>query len=199
MKLLLVDACPRRAASRTLKLAHTFLAGVRRACPQVEVVTHCLPEMGLPPVDEAWLAEKEAACDQRTFHLPMFAPVQDLQQADGVVVAAPYWDLSFPSMLKVWVEHMYVRNLTFRYENDKPVGLCPCRASVYIATAGSPIADMRFGSGYLHAALDVLGIKSHHTLTAEALDLSYSDPAAILADAADRALALGEQVARELG
>lgn len=49
MKLLLVDACPRRAASRTLKLAHTFLAGVRRACPHVEVVTHCMPEMGLPP------------------------------------------------------------------------------------------------------------------------------------------------------
>lgn len=191
MKLLFVDACPRREESRTLQLARTFLQGVGESCPGVEVITHCLPEMGLLPVDQLWLREKEAACDRKDFQGEMFAPVHDLQKVQAVVAAAPYWDLSFPAMLKIWMEHMYVRNLTFRYEYDRPLGLCPCRESVYITTAGSPIADQGFGAGYFHAALRVLGIRESETITAESLDLSSSDPAAILEAAHQKARAAG--------
>ena len=95
--------------------------------------------------------------------------------ADAVLIAAPYWDLSFPSALKIWVEHMYVRNLTFRYENDRPVGLCSGRASCYITTSGSLIGENDWGAGYLRAVLQTLGIPGFTSFRAEALDLDGSD------------------------
>ena len=115
----------------------------------------------------------------------VFAPALAFAEADEIVVAAPYWDMSFPSVLKVWVENMYVRNLTFRYDNDQSVGLCRGRESVYITTAGSPIGENDWGTAYMRAVLNTLGIPGFTRISAEALDLASSNPEAIMAAATD--------------
>ena len=51
---------------------------------------------------------------------------KDFVKSDIIVVAAPYWDLSFPSVLKVFFEHINILKLVFDY-SDKgeivPLGL----------------------------------------------------------------------------
>lgn len=187
MKLLFVNSCPRGETSRTLLLARTFLSAVREACPEAEIIEHDLPSMGLMPYTAEMLAQRELLCDAQSWQSPLTAPAVQLQQADAVIVAAPYWDLSFPAMLKVWVEHMWVRNLTFVYRNDLPVGLCRGRESVYITTSGSPIGENDWGAMYMKAVLTTLGIPGFSSIRAEGLDLDAADPEALLAGAQERA------------
>ncbi|MCH5287306.1 MAG: NAD(P)H-dependent oxidoreductase [Christensenellaceae bacterium] len=194
MKLLYVDACVRGEASRTKRLASVFLEECGRLMPGLSVITQRLGDMSLRPIDADTLAMKEALCDRRAWDDPFLQPAVDFQSADAVVVAAPYWDLSFPSQLKVWVENVYVRNLTFRYENDRCIGLCRGKESVYLTTAGSPIGDHDWGTGYMKAVLTTLGIPGFTAVKAEALDLEGRDVEAIMAEAEQRAL----QAAREL-
>ena len=188
MKLLYVDACVRGNLSRTAHLAEAFLGECRRLTPDLTVTTHRLREMGLRPIDAESLAMKEALCDRRAWDDPFLRPAAEFQAADAVVVAAPYWDLSFPACLKVWVENVYVRNLTFRYENDKCIGLCQGRESVYVTTAGSPIGENDWGAGYMRAVLTTLGIPGFTAIRAEALDLEGRDVEVIMRKAEERAI-----------
>lgn len=186
-KVLFVNACVRGGASRTLELAKVFLDTLRRELPDVEVAQQDLNTMGLRSVDMDTLMQKEALCDQHAWNDPLFAPAVTFQQADAVVIAAPYWDMSFPSILKVWVENMYVRNLTFKYVNDQSVGLCQGKEAVYITTAGSPIGEHDWGTAYIRDVMQVLGIPGFSVVKAEALDLAGRDVQAIMGAAKQQA------------
>lgn len=197
LKLLFVSACPRGEASRTLRLAHAFLEEFTSRAP-AQIITQDLTRLNLPSMDEALLAVKEPLCDRRAWEDSFFRHAVPFQQADAVVVAAPYWDLSFPSILKVWVENMYVRNLTFRYEHDRCIGLCRGREAVYLTTAGSPIGENDWGAGYIRAVMGALGIPGFTAVRAEGLDLAGNDAEAIMVQAEDRARAAARQVAARL-
>lgn len=197
-KILFVNACVRGEASRTLRLTKAFLNELRKALPDCELVEHNLMEMGLCSVDVKTLERKEVLCDQHAWDDPLFAPTLQFQQADLVVIAAPYWDMSFPSILKVWVENMYVRNLTFKYVNDQSVGLCQGREAVYITTAGSPIGEYDWGTGYIRDVMKVLGIPGFTAIKAEALDLAGRDVNGIMAEAEKQARIQAKEVAQRL-
>lgn len=190
MRVLFVNSCPRGEESRTLRLARAFLDHL----PGAEIIVHDLPCMGIKPMDGETLALREPICDARAWDDPFVAPAVQFQQADMVVIAAPYWDLSFPSMLKVWVEHMWVRNLTFHYEDDRCVGMCRAEKCVYITTSGSPIGENDWGTVYIRAVMEALGVKGFAAIKAEALDLDSTDTEAILSEAETRAIALAKEV-----
>ena len=198
MNLLFVDACVRGDASRTRRLADAFLEECRRLLPGLTVTVHDLSAMNLCPIDAETLAMKEALCDRRAWDDPFLKPAVQFQAADVVVIAAPYWDLSFPSRLKVWVENVYVRNLTFRYEDDRCIGLCRGRESVYLTTAGSPIGKNDWGTGYMQAVLTMLGIPGFTAVKAEALDLDGRDAEAIMTEAEQQAVQAARTLAERL-
>ena len=114
---------------------------------------------------------------------PRFAPAWQFARADTIVVAAPFWDLSFPGLLKNYIEYINVSDITFTYVKDQPVGLCRAKRLYYVTTAGGPIfAD--FGFSYLEAlAKSFYGIPEVVNFAAQGLDLEGSDVDAILRDA----------------
>lgn len=198
MKILFVNACVRGEDSRTLRLARAFLDSMRAALPQAEFIEHDLTKMQLRSVDLDTLNRKEALCDAYAWDDALLASACDFQSADAVVIAAPYWDMSFPSILKVWVENMYVRNLTFKYVNDQSVGLCRGREAVYLTTAGSPIGTHDWGTAYIKDVMQVLGIPGFTAVKAEALDLAGRDVEGIMARAEKEARGLAGHLASRL-
>ena len=48
----------------------------------------------------------------------MFDPAHEVAQADLVVIGAPYWDLTFPAALKVYLEWASMLGITFRYAQE---------------------------------------------------------------------------------
>lgn len=178
--LLFIDACA-RAESRTRALAEYLLAKL----PKEE--TQVLPLYGakLPVLDRETLRKRMADCAERNFSAPYYDFAKQFAAADTVVIAAPYWDFSFPAVLKQYLENICVSGLTFYYTEDNiPVGLCRAKKLYYVTTAGGPVFDRRLGFGYVKALTEtMLGVGECVFFSAENLDLLGNDPDALMEDA----------------
>lgn len=184
MYVLYVDACPRgTGVSRTRMLAEHALQEIAACNPGMHIVTHALSQMRLQPIDCELLQKREALINQRAWDDPLFSPARVFKDADSIIIAAPYWDLMFPAMLKIYIEHLFIRELTFCYREDRPIGLCTPHRALFVTTAGSPIGNNDFGSAYLRETLAMLGIATYACVSAEGLDVQSANVAAIIADA----------------
>ena len=109
------------------------------------------------------------------------------------MIAAPYWEMSFPALLRIYIEQISALSVTFKYgEHGESVGLCRARHMVYLTTAGGPVGDRDFGGDYLKAMCGVYGIPEFTSIAAELLDVHGIDAEAQLTQAIDRAKALAE-------
>lgn len=178
--ILFVNACP-RTDSRTAFLARKLLAGLG----EYEELT--LREESLLPMSEERLARRTALLQAGRYDHPDFVLPRQFAAADTVVIAAPYWDYSFPSLLKLYIENIYAVGIVSRYdENGMPQGLCKARQLYYVTTAGGPY-DGRFSFEYIKAlAQNCFGIPEVSLIKAEMLDVEGFDAAAILREAAAR-------------
>ena len=83
---------------------------------------------------------------------PMFDLAKQFAEADRIVIAAPYWDLSFPASLKQYFEQINVQGITFVYTPEGvPQGLCRAKQLLYVTTAGGNYVPEEFGFGYVKA------------------------------------------------
>ena len=105
--------------------------------------------------------------------------------ADEVVIAAPYWDMSFPASLKLYIEQLCVNKLTFCYnEKGMPCGLTKIKKAVYLTTAGGYIGSNNFGFDYIKGVFsNLFGIADISFFSAEGLDIYGNDSEKILSDA----------------
>ena len=178
-KILFVNACVRED-SRTLRLARRVLSHL-----EGEVTELNLEIEGLRPLTRESLARREAllAAGDRTD--PMLAPALAFAAADEIVLAAPYWDLSFPASVKTWIEQVNCVGLSFAYgPDDRPYGLCRARRLFYVMTAGGPILPANSGFAQIRELCGTFyGIPETVLFSAEGLDLRGADVSQILSDA----------------
>ena len=99
--LLFINSCVRGERSRTLKLARRFLAGYQKAHPDTVITQRDLCAERLQPQYPEILAERDALWNAGKLDQPMFEPARQFAAADKIVVAAPFWDLCFPAVLKI--------------------------------------------------------------------------------------------------
>ena len=105
----------------------------------------------------------------------MFRYANDFANSDIIVVAAPYWDLSFPALLKIYFERVAVSGITFRYDNGRPVSLCKAKKLIYVTSAGGKIF-VNFGFEYIKAlAENFYGIEEIVFFSAEGLDIENAN------------------------
>ena len=175
---LFVNACVREN-SRTLDLAQHVLEKLGSAFEEVK-----LYEADLSPLDAEGLREREAACVAKDFSGSRFNLARQFAAAETIVIAAPYWDLMFPAVLKIYFESVTVNGLTFAYgENGIPMGLCKAKRLIYVTTAGGPIMK-NFGYDYTCAlAKSFYGIQDVVCISAEKLDIHGADAETILCSA----------------
>ena len=176
MALLFVNACVRQG-SRTLRLAMRLLSARGEPFEEAEIGA-----MSFPEVDEAFLKRRDALIARRAFSDPLFAPARQFARADSIVVAAPYWDLSFPAALKRYIEQVNVLGVTFEYTPEgTPRGLCRAKDLTYVTTAGGAYVPEEFGFGYVKAlAENFYGIRDVRLVMAKGLDIDGADEEAIM-------------------
>ncbi|MBQ6595862.1 MAG: NAD(P)H-dependent oxidoreductase [Clostridia bacterium] len=193
MRILMIDACPRGADSRTLRMAEAFRERCLERRPEVSWEILRLDEMGLMPLTGETLAAREALIAGGETGHPLFAPARAFREADMIVIAAPYWDFMFPASLKTFIEHICVRTLTFDYADDAPVGLCRAETLVYLTSAGGVMEGHDHGFSYLRGVTGgLLGVRRFEEVRCEGLDMAGNDPQALLADACRRARLLAD-------
>ena len=192
-RILFVNVCMRGAEqSRTWRLCQAFLAVCKRRWPEAEILERDLTACDLPVLSGPVAAER----DRRFRENPrdsMFDPAHEVAQADLVVIGAPYWDLTFPAALKIYLEWASVLGITFHYTREgRQEGLSRARELVYLTTAGGYLAGKNYGFDYLKGLAAMFGIPSAHCLAAEGLDIQGNDGQAILEEAAERAERLAD-------
>ena len=172
---LFVNGCV-RTNSRTLDLAKAVL---EQKCGELQCVNLC--SCDLEPLNEERLLLRDALIAKKDFSHPMLRWAVQFAQADTIVIAAPYWDLLFPTMVRAYLEAITVSGITFFYnEQGIPQGLCKAKKLIYVTTSGGPIIQ-NFGFEYIKAlATTFYGIETLEFVSAEGLDIFGADPDAIL-------------------
>ena len=179
MKLLFVDCCisQRGGASRTRKLAEAFLETYRAHHPEAELETVSLSEAELKPFDPDMLNDRDALAGAGAFDAPMFSLALQFREADAVVVAAPFWDLSFPAVLRTYIEYISANGLTYHYEADGCHGDCKASQLVYLTTSGDLEREASLGVLYWRQLSAMFGIGRFDYVFAGGLDLDPTETA----------------------
>lgn len=167
-----------REDSRTRRLADRLASRIADG----EVRTIRLQDEQLHPFDAASLNQRNREIESGKRDSQMLARAAEFAAADQIVVAAPFWDLSFPALLKTYVEWINVLGVVFAYSKEgRPVGLCKARRLFYVSTSGGPAETDVFGFGYVEAlAKGFWGITDVRRIAACGLDIVGADIEAIL-------------------
>lgn len=174
--ILFINACV-RSGSRTKVIADYLLSNTKHRIEEVN-----LKDIAFPIADEAFLRERDRLISKGDFDHPMFGLAQKFADADIIVIAAPFWDLSFPAALKQYFEQINVTGITFRYsEEGFPEGLCKASKLYYITTAGGCFLPEEYGFGYVKAlAQSFYGISDVELIKAVGLDVDGADEESII-------------------
>ena len=164
---LFVNACV-RTDSRTKRLADCLLSKLGGTWME-----HRLSDAEFPKADEGFLRLRDDLITNGGFDDPLFRYAREFAAADTIVIAAPYWDLSFPAVLKQYLEQINVLGITFRYSSEGiPVGLCKAKKLYYITTAGGVYVPTDYGFGYVkELAHSFYGIRDVRLIKAVGLDI----------------------------
>ena len=168
-KLVVIDACVRQSESRTRRIAEPVISALAE---RYEIVRYNLPEMeGIVPLDPRLFEERGQGS------IPFWAvkAARDIAAADRIVIAAPFWDMSFPAALKCFFEQTSLFDITFTDNGSTCVGLCKAPKVLYITTRGMdiPTCDPREqATPYLKALGTLWNLGELTTIAAWNMDYS---------------------------
>ncbi len=168
--------CCAREQSRTDKLARKVLEQLAGEITELK-----LYEQPIKPLDTDTLNKRTEHIEKGDYSDTIFDYAKQFASADTIVIAAPYWDLSFPAQLKAYIENIYVTGIVSKYDDDgMPHGLCRAERLIYVTTAGGPY-DPTYSYGYIKSlAENFFGIPEVSMIKAEMLDIVGNDAEEIL-------------------
>ena len=174
--ILYVNACV-RPESRTDRIARALLEKLGGEYEELK-----LADMNLAPVLNDTLEKRTELITSGSFDDPMFEPARKFASADRIVIASPFWDLSFSSLLKVFIENIYVIGIVSEYDDSgRSHGLCKADKLYYVTTAGGPyIQDYSYD--YIKSIASVFGIGTTELIRADMLDVDGFDAEKIVND-----------------
>lgn len=167
--LIYINACM-RAGSRTQRIATPIIEELHKRY-NVEIVDLT---KNLYPV-----ANNQTLEDRNLGIVPPghVALAKKIAAANRIVIAAPFWDMSFPSALKVFFENMSLFGVTFDSNDKECYGLCKADKVMYITTRGMNISTsdpLEQATPYIKALSHLWGWGELTVISAQNMD--YSTP-----------------------
>jgi FMN-dependent NADH-azoreductase len=189
MKLLFVDCCvsQRGKDSRTLALAERYVTAFREKHPEAEVERVDAGTLTLAPFTAETLTERDALAQKGEFSTPVFDLARQFAAADSVVVAAPFWDLSYPAQLKLYIEHISANGVCYHYDQTGCHGDCRAEKLVYLTSGGDFERENSVGVLHWRQLCAMFGIPHFDYVFAGGLDIDPAKTADILETACKRA------------
>ena len=170
-KLLYIDACIRNGESRTKRIAEPIIEALRE---RYDVTTLTLNDLDLTIVKEDLIRRRNAG----EIDPVVKGWAEMVRNADRIVIAAPFWDMSFPAALKSFLELCSIFNVTFGSNETACYGLCKAEKLLYITTRGMNIATgdpLEQATPYLKALSWLWGIGPLQVIAARNMDYVSAD------------------------
>lgn len=181
-KLLRIDADPQVETALARMLADEFVAWRREAVAGLEVIERDLVRDPVPHIASS--TDVSALYAPRKTHTPEMeayaagsdALIAELTEADEILIATPMHNMTVPSLLKAYIDHVARPRRTFRYTEDGSVGSLEGKRAVVICVMGGDYSDGPskrddFLRPYLRAVLGFIGIEDVTIVSAEGVAL----------------------------
>lgn len=172
------------------QLVETTLNQLRQTHGDIKTVYRDLAAEPVPHLDAsrfgAFLTgEGERDSDQARVIDYSDSLIQEIQNADIIVMGVPMYNFGIPSHLKAYFDHIARAGVTFRYTENGPVGLLEDRPVYVLAARGGIYAGTPNDSQtpYLRSFLGFLGLKDVHFVFAEGLNMGDDKKEAALKEA----------------
>ncbi|MBL4798848.1 MAG: NAD(P)H-dependent oxidoreductase [Oleispira sp.] len=87
--------------------------------------------------------------------------IEELRDADALVLAVPMYNFSTPSTVKAWIDYIARAGLSFSYGENGPVGLLNIKKAYVVSTRGGQYANTAFDhqSPWLEQVLKFVGVR----------------------------------------
>ncbi len=171
-KLLIIDCCIRGDESATRKLYEKYLAKLETS--DVDIEKLYLMQEDLKPLTNDDINLRDKLLKSGNLEHDIFKYAKQFAMADEILIAAPYWDLSFPSLLRVYFERVSVAGITFGYEGAESVGYCKADKILYFSTCGGFVKGVHLGVEYVKQLAQMFGINNFEKVIVEGLDVDSS-------------------------
>lgn len=170
MKLLHIDSSILGADSVTRRVGAAAVARFSEQIPDLDVTYRDLAA--------------EAPDHVTLTNLPGAAPdadetaLEEFLAADIVVIGAPMYNFTVPSVLKAWIDRILVAGRTFRYGASGPEGLAGAKRVVIAVSRGNfygpgaPAAPAEHVETYLRSVFGFIGVAEVAFLIAEGVKAS---------------------------
>ncbi|AFS79751.1 FMN-dependent NADH-azoreductase AzoR [Gottschalkia acidurici 9a] len=183
-------------ASRTFRISDSFVESYRESHPNDEIIV-----LDLYKENMGFLTEEDVALHNvkpgEGKNYPVLKYAYQFLEADKFIISAPFWNLSFPAILKAYLDYVTVSGITFKYTSQGPVGLCEGKKAIHFVTRGGaysqePLSDFELGDRYLRTLLGFLGIRDFTTFAREDMDRSDTNVELVVSDAIKEAQELAK-------
>lgn len=173
MNILHISASPRGLRGDSYRLSEHVVQCLRARYPHAQVTERALWEMALAPVDAIYADALSGSAPEGEATIRSDATARsdrligELEAANVLVIGTPVHNLTVPSVLKTWIDHVVRIHRTVRPTPLGKVGMLPDRP-VYIAVTsggwrtGTKARNPDFFEPYLNAVLGMVGL---HNLT----------------------------------
>lgn len=122
--LLQIDSSARTPRSHTRRLTRSFVQAWLGRAPETRVICRDLGGNPPPAITEQWIAaaftpEAERSADQKAALAASDTYIDELEQADVIVMGAPMYNYGMPAALKAWFDQVIRVNRTFHFDPDE--------------------------------------------------------------------------------
>jgi FMN-dependent NADH-azoreductase len=164
MRILHLICSPRGHASASARRSHQMIEELLGSNNDVEVTVRCLSGSNMPHIDREFSMSSRApghVGDPFGSKLLSDELIEEVVESEAIVLATPMHNLTIPSALKAWIDHVVRPDRTFRYIDNKMVGLLTDRPVLVSLSRGNGALDgPDFLIPYLRTMFSVMGITS---------------------------------------
>ena len=119
--LLQIDSSARTPRSHTRRLTLSFVQEWLARAPETRVIYRDLGSNPPPAITEGWIAsaftiKAERSADQKAALAVSDTYIDELKQADVIVMGAPMYNYGMPAALKAWFDQVIRVNRTFNFD-----------------------------------------------------------------------------------
>lgn len=175
---LLIHSSPNFENSTSSKLGQKIVEKLKKEFPDLVVKAKnlskdCVPHWTQDQVTASFVDKAQRTVDQAALLKMSDRLVDEIKEADAIVLCSPMWNFSVPSQLKAWIDHIVRVGLTFEYSPNGPRGLLDSNKRLFLALSSGGIysegtqKEFDFLEPYLKTVFQFLGLNRIQTFKVE--------------------------------
>ena len=180
-RILSIQSSARGEASLSNQLANAVIERLKQEDREATVVIKDLAAKPFPHVEESTLTSFFTPPDQHTEPNKIAIrhsdeAIKEIFEADTLVIGAPMYNFSIPSVLKSWIDHIARAGVTFNYTANGPEGLIKGKKVYVVISSGGiysqgEMSAHDFIEPYLKFTFGFLGMTDVQIIRVEGLSI----------------------------